>query len=114
MSYKLQSPKPRRDEIEKQVKREKKKITQREHLSVFFSFQLGQTNHTRSRILNRFGKKRTGNKRITRLKKLFSFEGNENSDMAHCYFTRLNLNKMGPLQFCLPVFLGIHRNPIQK
>ena len=36
MSYKLQSPKPRRDEIEKQVKREKKKITQREHLSVFF------------------------------------------------------------------------------
>ena len=57
MSYKLQSPKPRRDEIEKQVKREKKKITQREHLSVlFFSFQLGQTNHTRSRILNCFGK----------------------------------------------------------
>ena len=36
MSYKLQSPKPRRDEIEKQVKREKKKITQREHLSVIF------------------------------------------------------------------------------
>ena len=76
MSYKLQSPKPRRDEIEKQVKREKKKITQREHLSVFFSFQLGQTNHTRSRILNfRFGK-RKGNKRITRTKKHFSFEGN--------------------------------------
>ena len=32
----------------------------------------------------------------------------------HCYFTRLNLKKMGPLQFCLPVFLGIHRNPKQK
>ena len=30
---------------------------------------------------------------------------------AHCYFTRLNLRKMGSLQFCLPVFLGIHRNP---
>ena len=86
MSYKLQSPKPRRDEIEKQVKREKKKITQREHLSVFFSFQLGQTNHTRSRILNRFGKRR-GNKRIKRLKKLFSFEGNENSDMADDFLT---------------------------
>ena len=42
MSYKLQSPKPRRDEIEKQVKREKKKITQREHLSVFFPFNLGK------------------------------------------------------------------------
>ena len=33
---------------------------------------------------------------------------------SHCYFTRLNLKKMGPLQFCLPVFLGIHRNPKQK
>ena len=43
MSYKLQSPKPRRDEIEKQVKREKKKITQREHLSIFFfPFNLGK------------------------------------------------------------------------
>ena len=30
---------------------------------------------------------------------------------AHCCFTRSNLLKMGPLQFCLPVFLGIHRNP---
>ena len=33
---------------------------------------------------------------------------------SHCYFTRLNLKKMGPLQFCLPVFLGIHRNHTQK
>ena len=33
---------------------------------------------------------------------------------SHCYFTRLNLRKMGPLQFCLPVFLGIHRNPKQS
>ena len=33
---------------------------------------------------------------------------------THCYFSRLNLKKMGPLQFCLPVFLGIHRNPKQK
>ena len=32
----------------------------------------------------------------------------------HCYSIRSNLKKMGPLQFCLPVFLGIHRNPIQK
>ena len=32
----------------------------------------------------------------------------------HCYSIRLNLKKMGPLQFCLPVFLGIHRNPKQK
>ena len=27
------------------------------------------------------------------------------------FSTRLNLKKMGPLQFCLPVFQGIHRNP---
>ena len=33
---------------------------------------------------------------------------------THCYFARLNLKKMGSLQFCLPVFLGIHRNPKQK
>jgi hypothetical protein len=26
----------------------------------------------------------------------------------------LNLKKMGPLQFCLPVFLGIHINPKQN
>jgi hypothetical protein len=31
---------------------------------------------------------------------------------SHCYSTRLNLKKMGPLYFCPPVFLGIHRNPI--
>ena len=30
------------------------------------------------------------------------------------YSIRLNLKEMGPLQFCLPVFLGIHRNPKQK
>ena len=34
--------------------------------------------------------------------------------LSHCYYIRLNLKKMGPLQFCLPVFLGIHRNPKQK
>ena len=34
--------------------------------------------------------------------------------ISHCYFTRLNLLKMGPLQFCLSIFLGIHRNPKQK
>ena len=33
---------------------------------------------------------------------------------THCYFTRLNLKKMGLLQFCLPIFLGFHRNPKQK
>ena len=33
---------------------------------------------------------------------------------SHCYSIRSNLKKMGPLQFCLPVFLGIHRNPKQK
>ena len=32
---------------------------------------------------------------------------------AHCYFSRLNLKKMGPLQFCLSIFLGIRRNPKQ-
>ena len=32
----------------------------------------------------------------------------------HCYFTRLNLEKRGPLQFCILVFLGIHRKPKQK
>ena len=34
--------------------------------------------------------------------------------VPHCYFTRLNLKKMGPIQFCLSIFLGIHRNPKQK
>ena len=34
--------------------------------------------------------------------------------ISHCYFTRLNLTKMGHLQFCLSIFLGIHRNPKQK
>ena len=34
--------------------------------------------------------------------------------VPHCYLTRLNLRKMGPLQFCLRVFLGVHRNPKQK
>ena len=32
---------------------------------------------------------------------------------THCYFTRLNPKKMGPLQFCLPIFLGIHKIPKQ-
>ena len=32
----------------------------------------------------------------------------------HCYSIRLNLQKMGSLQFCLPVFLGIHKKPKQK
>ena len=30
------------------------------------------------------------------------------------YFTRLKLKKLGSLQFCLSVFLGIYRNPKQK
>ena len=34
--------------------------------------------------------------------------------VTHCYSIRLNLEKMGPLQFCLQVFLGIHRHPMQK
>ena len=33
---------------------------------------------------------------------------------SHCYFTRLNLRKMGPFQFYFPVFLGINRHPKQK
>ena len=32
----------------------------------------------------------------------------------HCYFTRLNVKKMGPLQFCPPALLRIHRHPMQK
>ena len=35
-------------------------------------------------------------------------------DLTHCYSLRSNLKKMIPLQFCLPIFLGIHRNPKQK
>ena len=35
-------------------------------------------------------------------------------DRPHCYSIRSNLKKMGPFQFCLQVFLGIHRNPKQK
>jgi hypothetical protein len=33
---------------------------------------------------------------------------------SHCSSIRSNIKQMGPLQFCLPVFLGIHRNPKQK
>ena len=33
---------------------------------------------------------------------------------AYCYFTRLNLKKMGSLYFCLPALLETHRNPKQK
>ena len=33
---------------------------------------------------------------------------------SHCCSIRSNLKKVGPLQVCLPVFLGIHRNPKQK
>ena len=33
-----------------------------------------------------------------------NFNGEVSS--THCYFTRLNLKNMGPLQFCLPAFLG--------
>jgi hypothetical protein len=29
-------------------------------------------------------------------------------------FTRLNFLKMGPLQFCPPIFIGIHRHPKEK
>ena len=35
-------------------------------------------------------------------------------DSTHCYSTRSNLKQMGPLRFCLPVCLGIHRNLKQK
>ena len=33
---------------------------------------------------------------------------------THCYFTRLNLKKMGPPYFCTQILQGIHRNPKQK
>ena len=33
---------------------------------------------------------------------------------THCYFTRLNPERISPFQFCLPEMLGIHRNPKQK
>jgi hypothetical protein len=33
---------------------------------------------------------------------------------SHCYFTRLNLKKMGSLQLCLPAFIGTHWHPKQK
>ena len=31
---------------------------------------------------------------------------------SHCYFTRSNLKKMGPLKFCSLALLGIHRHPM--
>jgi hypothetical protein len=34
--------------------------------------------------------------------------------VTHCYFTRLNLRKMGPFYFYFPVFLGINGHPKQK
>ena len=46
-----------------------------------------------------------------KLKKLQSFLI---ISIPHCYSIRLNLKKMGLLQFCLPVFLGINKNPKQK
>ena len=33
---------------------------------------------------------------------------------SHCKFIRLNPKNKGPIQFCLPVLLGIHRNSKQK
>ena len=33
---------------------------------------------------------------------------------THCDFTRLNPKKKGPLQFCLPALLRIHRHPMQN
>ena len=41
-------------------------------------------------------------------------QSENNFHKPHCYFTRLNLKKMGPLQFCLPALLEIHRNHKQK
>ena len=34
--------------------------------------------------------------------------------LSHYHFTRLNPKKKGPLKFCLPASLGIHRNSNQK
>ena len=34
--------------------------------------------------------------------------------LSHCYFTRLNLKKMGPLWFCLLALLGNYRHLMQK
>ena len=42
------------------------------------------------------------------------FQSKLNYHTAHCCSIRSNLKKMGPLQICLPVFLGIHKNPKQK
>ena len=36
------------------------------------------------------------------------------SSKSHYFFTRLNLKKMGTLQFCFSALLGICRNPKQK
>ena len=33
---------------------------------------------------------------------------------THFCFTRLTLKKIGPLQFLITIFLGIHRNPKQE
>ena len=38
----------------------------------------------------------------------------QTKDVTHCYSIRSNLKKMGPLQFCLPALLKIHRNHKQK
>ena len=40
--------------------------------------------------------------------------GGSDTSRTHCYSIRLNPKKIGPLQFCLPVFLGTHRKPKQK
>ena len=46
---------------------------------------------------------------------LFQLQQQQKSKQrTHCYFTRSNLKKMGPLQFFLLALLGIHRHHRQK
>jgi hypothetical protein len=45
---------------------------------------------------------------------LMSFFRSQNQIDFTLLFYQVEPKKLGPLQFCLPVFLGIHKNPKQK
>ena len=48
------------------------------------------------------------------LKEIFQSIKKSVLSKSYCYFTRLNVRKMGPFQFCLSVFLGINQHLKQK
>ena len=52
--------------------------------------------------------------KLNKIPILFFIFASIDEPVSHCYFTRLNLRKMGPFYFYFPVFLGINRHPKHK